>query len=418
MRFMMGAATAAHQVEGNNRQSDAWVMENVSHTTHSEPSGMATDHYNRFKEDIDYLKKAGLNTYRFSIEWARVEPVEGQFDRKEIEHYRSVLAYCHAQEIIPVVTLHHFTSPVWVIQKGGWESPEIVTYFANYAQKITEELGDLLTYICTINEANMGSQIRKVMLSMAQNKSNEVQVGMNLEKIKESQQKYYMELSEAFNMPPDQIFPFLSPRSEAGEKITFDCHQRAREVIKQVNPKLKVGLTLSIFDNQSEIGGEELKAEADKEEFIDFLPYIEADDFLGVQNYTRKIFNANGEKKDDHIRVTKMGYEFYPQGIEHVIRFVNEHWKKEIFVTENGLSTDDDKERIEYIDVALQGIKACVDDGLPVVGYTYWSLLDNFEWQLGYKQTFGLIAVNRVTMAREPKQSLTFLGTKADELFN
>ena len=160
--FLVGAATAAHQVEGNNIHSDYWAMEHLKHTNFNEPSLDAVDHYNRYEEDIRLMAEAGLNTYRFSIEWARIEPEEGKFDETEIEHYRKVLQCCRDNGIEPVVTMMHFTSPVWIIQKGGWESESTVEAFAKYCSFVVSRLGDLMHYVVTINEANMGIQVAAI----------------------------------------------------------------------------------------------------------------------------------------------------------------------------------------------------------------------------------------------------------------
>ena len=155
--FFIGAATAAHQVEGNNIHSDYWAQEHMKHTSFTEPSGDAVDHYNRYEEDIRLMAQAGLNAYRFSIEWARIEPREGEFDPQEVEHYRNVIRCCRNHGIEPIVTLHHFTSPKWLITKGGWEADTTPAYFARYAGYIMEQLGSEINYVCTINEANMAN---------------------------------------------------------------------------------------------------------------------------------------------------------------------------------------------------------------------------------------------------------------------
>ncbi|MBR4549650.1 MAG: glycoside hydrolase family 1 protein, partial [Oscillospiraceae bacterium] len=139
--FLIGAATAAHQVEGNNINSDYWLQEHLPHSSFTEPSGEACDHYHRYEEDIKLLAEAGLNAYRFSIEWARIEPEEGKFDETEIEHYRDVIRCCKADGVEPIVTLLHFTSPAWLIRKGGWEAESTIEYFRRYAAYVTEKLG-------------------------------------------------------------------------------------------------------------------------------------------------------------------------------------------------------------------------------------------------------------------------------------
>ena len=160
--FLVGAATAAHQVEGNNIHSDYWAQEQLPHSSFAEPSGIACDHYNRYEEDIRLLAEAGLNAYRFSIEWARIEPVEGRFDAAEVDHYRKVIACCKAHGVEPVVTLLHFTSPRWLIAKGGWEAESTISYFKRYVTYVTEQLGDALHSVCTINESNMGLQLAAI----------------------------------------------------------------------------------------------------------------------------------------------------------------------------------------------------------------------------------------------------------------
>lgn len=415
-RFLIGAATAAHQVEGNNVHSDFWVMENIPGSMYKEPSLDAVDHYHRYKEDIKLLKDAGCNSYRFSIEWARIEPTKGNFNKNEIEHYREVLAFCHENNITPIVTLHHFSSPKWLITEGGWESEKTIEYFGKYCNYVVAELGELIPYICTINEANMGKQISKItkrMMSKNTDKGShsnpDVQVGLNVD-MKAKMEEYYRALGESFGIDPRNIQTFLSPRTGKGDLLIMKCHEKARQVIKRVNPDIKVGITFSLYDYQSLPGGESYVEKEQYEDFLHYLPFIQDDDFLGVQNYSRKIYGPDGEVKPENERLTKMGYEYYPEALAGVLRFVAKNWKKPIIITENGVSTDQDEERVEFIERALTGVHQCINEGINIIGYTYWSLLDNFEWQLGYDQTFGLIAVDRTTQIRYPKESLRVLG--------
>lgn len=412
--FLIGAATAAHQVEGNNIHSDYWVGENIKHSDYVEPSGMAVDHYNRFEEDIALLAQAGGNAYRFSIEWARIEPKEGQFDHSEVEHYRKMLACCKENGITSIVTLHHFSSPAWLISKGGWGKEYVVSAFARYVAFIAKELGSELGYVCTINEANMGFQLHKViddMMKAGQKKEGAVQVGTNtgldLKKIVLG----ILEQGWAFRCNPFAVNTFLKPRDLKKEAIVMRAHQAAKEAVKKAAPHCKVGLTLSLFDYQPTPDG---IAAADKlwqEDFGWYLPFIREDDFLGVQNYSRKIVDANGAREPaDGAPLTQMGYEDYPASIGNVLRKVAKEFSGELIVTENGIGTDNDARRCEFIKEAFAGVMAAKNDGVPVKGYLYWSLLDNFEWQAGYAKTFGLIAVDRKTQTRYPKESLKILG--------
>jgi len=418
--FLIGAATAAHQVEGNNIHSDYWAQEQLPHTSFAEPSGLACDHYNRYEEDIRLLAKAGLNAYRFSIEWARIEPEEGVFDENELEHYRQVIACCRKYNVEPLVTLMHFTSPVWLIRKGGWEAASTIEDFRRYAAYIAKNLGGELHYICTINEANMGLQlaaISKRFRMMAEQASKNakkaegtVQVGMNFEKMMENMKYAAMENAGVFGTPQPQIF--VSSRTAEGDKLVFQAHQAAKQAIKELYPDIKVGITLSMHDLQALPGGETFAADAWEEEFSHYLPFIQDDDFLGVQNYTRTQYGPQGQLPcPEGAKLTQMDYEFYPEALEHVIRKVNEDFHGDLIVTENGVATDNDGDRIEFIRTALTGVENCIRDGIPVKGYCYWSLMDNFEWQKGFSMTFGLISVDRGTMERTPKDSLRYLGS-------
>lgn len=421
--FLIGAATAAHQVEGGNIHSDYWAQEHMVHTDFLEPSGDAVDHYNRYGEDIRLMADAGLNAYRFSIEWARIEPQEGCFDEAQIDHYRKVICCCRENGIEPIVTLHHFTSPKWLISKGGWESDETPGYFARYTRYVMEQLGSELHYVCTINEANMGIQVaaiakrymQQMMAKMQADKTGgdktdgTVQMGLNLEKMMANQQAAEKERMEIFGVSKTECF--TSPRTTHGDEIVMEAHRAARAVIREAAPHVRVGLTLSLHDIQAQPGGEENAGKEWAEEFTHYLPAIEGDDFLGVQNYTRTRIGAEGSlPTPEGAELTQMDYEFYPQALEHVIRRVAKDFKGDLMVTENGIATADDSRRAAFIETALFGVNACIADGIPVKGYMYWSLLDNFEWQKGFSMTFGLIAVDRSTQQRSPKPSLTVLG--------
>ena len=425
--FLLGAATAAHQVEGNNIYSDYWAQEHMEFTSFAEPSGLAVDHYHRFEEDIKLMSSAGLNAYRFSIEWARVEPEQGKFDAGEIEHYRKVLQCCRANGIEPIVTMHHFSSPRWLIEKGGWEAETTVGYFADYCKYVIEQLGDEINYVCTINEANMGLQIAavaekymKMMKATAAKKSEgaetnlegQVQVGLNISPM-ERMAKQAEENVKVFGTAQPQTF--VSMRTREGDILVMKAHQAAKAAMKAVKPSLLIGLTLSLHDIQILPGGETAADKEWEEDFSHYLPYIKDDDFLGVQNYTRSIYGANGQEPNpEGARTTQMGYENYPEALEHVVRRVHNELKIPLIVTENGIATSEDFERETFIEKALAGVQNCISDGIPVKGYCYWSLLDNFEWQKGFSMTFGLIEVDRTTMERHPKKSLSKLGSFRD----
>ena len=410
--FLLGASTAAHQVEGNNVKNDAWAQEHQQYTHYTEPSGEAVDHYHRYEEDILLLKNAGLNAYRFSIEWARIEPEEGHFDASETEHYRQVIRFCRENGVEPIVTLHHFTSPVWLIRKGGWEADTTPADFARYAKYIMEQLGTELHYVCTLNEANMGLQIATVAQQIMNQliAEGKIQMGVNLADLLKGDPRETAENMQIFGVEKPQVF--TSSRTSHGDELVMKAHCLARKMIRETAPHVKVGLTLSLHDVQAVPGGEERAAQEWDEEFLHYLPAIQDDDFLGVQNYSRDQIGPDGPvPTPEGAELTQMGYEFYPEALEHVLRRVAKDFHGDLIVTENGIATADDSRRLAFIEQATQGVENCIKDSLPVKGYCYWSLLDNFEWQKGYSMTFGLIAVDRSTQIRTPKESLHFLGS-------
>lgn len=425
--FLVGAATAAHQVEGNNIHSDYWAMEHMKYGNFNEPSLDAVDHYNRYEEDIKMVAEAGLNAYRFSIEWARIEPEQGVYDENEIEHYRKVLTCCRENGVEPIVTMMHFTSPKWLIENGGWENEATVEAFKNYCQYVTEQLGDLMHYVCTINEANMGIQVAAIsaryraqmmakMQQMQQGGAEEkkdlegtAQVGMNFNDMMANMQKQKEENVEIFGT--DTLQTFVSARTPEGDMLVIRAHQAAKAAMKAVKPELQIGLTLSLHDIQAQEGGEETAAKEWVDEFTHYVPYIKEDDFFGLQNYSRSLIGPNGILPvPEGAEITQMDYEYYPEGLEHVIRRVYEEMPMPIMVTENGIATADDTRRVAYIQTAMKGVENCIQDGIPVKGYMYWSMMDNFEWQKGFGMTFGLISVDRTTQTRTAKPSLVVLG--------
>jgi beta-glucosidase len=373
--FVWGTATAAHQVEGNNWNNDWWAWEHNPLSPCVEPSGDAIDQYHRYPEDIALLAELGFGTYRFSVEWSRIEPVEGEWSRAVLDHYRRVCETCLAHGITPIVTYHHFTTPCWVANHGGWEEPDNADRFAFFAERVTERLGDLIGWACTFNEPN-------VVATMGY-------------------------LAGVF--PPGRRDRALR---HSVNDILIDAHHKAAAAIKAGPGDFPVGLTLAMSDWQAVNGGEDRRDHIRRNYEDVYLEAARADDFIGVQTYSRARVSPDGVLgAEDGVETTLMGYEFWPEALEATIRRaweVTEHTP--ILVTENGIGTDDDARRIEYVRRALHGVRRCLDDGIDIGGYTYWSALDNFEWALGYEPTFGLIAVDRTTFERHPKPSAAWLG--------
>jgi beta-glucosidase len=384
--FVWGTATAAHQVEGGNWNSDWWDWEHAPGTPCAEPSHDACDHFHRYPQDIAMLAGLGFGSYRFSVEWARVEPEEGWFSRATLDHYRRVVSRCRDHGVEPVVTLHHFTSPRWVAAAGGWSSADTAARFERYAEQVAAALGDEVARWCTINEPNMVATIGYL-------------VGQ---------------------FPPGH--QDRGERDRANE-VFVDAHRRAAAAVRS-RSAAPVGLTLAMqemvavadegdTDGRAAAEGRVRRALGGLED--PFLEAARVDDYLGVQTYTRERFGPAGRLGgEDGVPLTQMGYEFWPEALAHCLRRAwTETDQTPLLVTENGISTTDDTERIEYVRRALLGVLACLADGIDVRGYTYWSLLDNFEWAYGYRPTFGLVAVDRTTQERTVKPSAQWLGAVA-----
>ena len=248
--FLWGTATAAHQVEGNNINSDGWLMEHVPGTIHEEPSGDACDHYHRYRSDIALLAELGFNSYRFSIEWARIEPEEGEFSNAALEHYRDMLRACHEHGITPIVTFHHFTSPRWLIASGGWESPETPDKFARYCERATRYLGDLIGAACTINEANIASLI--------------VEWGFVPPPRQLHKAVWWSATAKALGISPRRLSPFQYAASSKATNVIMTAHHRAVEAIKSASGTFPVGITLALQDIQAAEGGEKRAAKMRK----------------------------------------------------------------------------------------------------------------------------------------------------------
>jgi beta-glucosidase len=398
--FLWGTATAAHQVEGNNVYNDNWLLEHVPGTIYAEASGDACDHYHRYPEDIALLAELGFNMYRFSIEWARIEPEEGEFSKASLEHYRRMLATCHEHGLTPMVTFHHFTSPRWLIAAGGWEDEGTPGRFARYCEHATRYLGDLIGGACTLNEPNIALLLTK----------------SEIVPLPDPQQPAPWQLAAAgaLGITPDRLVPFVFAASDQAVETILTAHRQAVEAIKAGPGDFPVGLTLALQDIQAGEGGEELAARMRRVINDVYLENLRGDDFIGVQTYSRMRFGPKAPlPPEEGVELTQMHYEFWPEALEVTIRYATDVAGIPVIVTENGLATNDDTRRIEYIDRALQGVINCLKDGLDVRGYTYWSAFDNYEWMQGYRPTFGLIAVDRKTQKRTVKPSARWLGAVA-----
>jgi beta-glucosidase len=377
--FVWGTATAAHQIEGGNTNNDWWAFEHTEGSGCAEPSGDCCDSWDRWEEDADLVAGLGLDTYRFSVEWSRIEPADGEISRAALDHYRRQCMGLRERGVDPVVTFHHFTTPQWLAARGGWESDTILERFGRFCTVVAEALGDVMASACTINEPN-------IVATMGWH------AGM---------------------FPPGKTDVTLS-RAVTARLAT--AHRVAVDAIRAAAPGVPVGLTLSMTDYQLAPGGEE-KLEGIRHHSEDvFLDVTGGDDFLGVQVYTRMLIGPDGwAGYESGVPVLDMGYEFYPASLGNCLRRAWDYTRGAVplVVTENGIGTTDDEQRIDYVRQALAGVLDTIATGVDVRGYTYWSLLDNFEWALGYKPHFGIVGVDRKTFSRTPKPSAAWLASIA-----
>jgi beta-glucosidase len=386
--FLWGAATAPHQTEGNNVNSDWWLYE--QRMPHFNASGDAVDSYHRYEEDMRLLAEAGLTAYRFGIEWARVEPLPGQFSLAELAHYRRMIEAALRLGLTPVVTLHHFSSPRWFIEEGGWLGDTALERFSAYVTRVCDILDDV-AWVCTINEPNMFA----FMMLMAG--------AINADAVPE------------MDTPTMQEGAFVLPRPlPAATQRLIDAHHAARTIVRE-RTDAAVGWTVANLALYAADPSDEahLREERDAREDV-FLEAARGDDFIGVQAYSTQAVDGNGlvpnPPSPDN---TLVGTPYRPDALGIAVRHA---WDVTggipIMVTENGIATADDARRIAYMSEALTHLFAAMDDGIDVRGYLHWSALDNFEWG-HWEPTFGLIAVDRTTFARTPKPSLAWLGDLA-----
>lgn len=394
--FLWGTAISAHQSEGNNVNSDAWLCENVEPTLYVEPSRDACDSYHRYDEDLAIAADLGFNCQRLGIEWARIEPERGKFSIAALDHYRRVLDACHARGLKPMVTFNHFTVPRWFAARGGFETADSAQLFASFAEVAVNHFGDLIDYATTFNEAN----IQRLVALM---RRREPQMAGAIEA---------MLAACAKASGSNRFSSLLFAPVEKTEANLVAAHALASKAMKAARGSFPVGLTLTMQDVQGSDAG-------DVETMIKTLygPWIETarqSDFIGVQTYTRVRVGPDGPlPPPEDAELTGAHYEFYPQALGGTIRFAHERIGRPIYVTESGICTEDDTRRIAYIDAALAEVRNCLADGIKVHSYICWSLLDNFEWTRGFGERFGLVEVDYDTFKRTPKPSAGHLGAIA-----
>jgi len=386
--FLWGTASAAHQVEGDNRNCDWWEFEQQpGRIANGDTSGIANDNYHRYREDSALLRRLNQNAHRLSIEWSRIEPSRGEFDALQIRHYRDVLGDLREQGIEPMVTLHHFTSPIWFASKGGWSAPDAAHGFLPFVRHVVEQLGDLVGLWCTINEPTIYGANGWVFGEFPPGRKGDV-VGL---------------YSVTSNMRK--------------------AHELAYGAIKRKWPDASVGLSHHklLFLPASDRRRDRWAAQT-SQMVLDRWPVAPGQlrrivestcDYIGIAHYWGQMCAFDARRpRDQFIRrfnvpgrpVTDMGLSADPSWMRTVLNELRDLGKP-VYITENGLATGDDEWRGRYITETLANVLLAIGDGVDVRGYFHWTNTDNFEWARGYATRFGLIEVDRKSLERTIKPS-------------
>lgn len=382
--FLWGAATSAHQVEGENTNNDWWVWEQRKETVwNGDRSGKATGHWERYEEDYDLLEQLNLNTYRLSIEWSRIEPEEGQWDVDAVKHYKKMLHSLRKRKIKTFVTLHHFTNPLWLAEMGGWEYARTPEFFERYARYIAQELGQYVDFWITLNEPVI----------------------------------YTSQSYIAAHWPP-QHKSWLKARRvfwqlAAGHKRAY---QALHEELDTEKTQAQVGVAKNIISVVSY-----------GHSFRDYLHirYLEGlwnhlfyrltrkhHDYIGINYYLHQRVrqDINGKRrfvdaaKEEQRDASSLGWESFAPGLFNVLVDLA-GYRLPIYITENGIADAEDERRGRFIITHLKELWHAIQAGADVRGYIHWSLLDNFEWEKGYEPRFGLCEVDYDTLKRTPRPS-------------
>jgi beta-glucosidase len=400
--FLWGAATAAYQVEGNNVNSDVWAMEHAHPTVYAEPSGDAANSFALWPVDLDLVKNLGLNSYRFSLEWARIEPAKGEFSSAMLDHYMAMIEGCRTRGLVPVVTFNHFTTPTWFAAQGGWSNPEAPSLFARYCGRAARHLAAGIGYATTLNEPNLSGVLDLVLPG---------DIGKRLLGADKAMQAAAARAHGVPRFLPGNPLYVADPQLVQAHLLAG--HKAGRDAIKSVRPDLPVGVSLAIIDDQA--AGEHSMRDAMRDKlYRAWLEAARGNDFVGVQNYERTIWDDKGPlPPPKSAEINDAGAEIYAASLADVVRYAHDVSGVPVMVTEHGVNAADDRKRARLIPAALAELKRAIDDGVPVLGYMHWSLIDNFEWVFGYGPRFGLCTLDRKTFKRTPKPSAAVLGAIA-----
>lgn len=404
--FLLGSATAATQIEGGDYNSNWFYWSQRGKIANGESSIVAADHWNRYKEDIGLMKELNQEIYRMSIEWSRIEPEEGKWSLSGIEHYRDELKTLIDAGIKPLVTLHHFSHPLWLEEMGAWTNSDVIFYFTRFTERVVNEFGDIVNEYCTINEPNVFA--------------NDTYMDGKYPPGDKDNIKGYFKASKNMIISHLKSYKLIHRlREDMGyrdTKVGIALHIAKLEV-KGNNPLTKFSRNMMDFSFHKIF----LKGMIDGKLLFPIGsghpegkgPFC---DFMGINYYSRHLIHPVmnpaalfGEVKvevglPDH-KLNDLGWEIYPEGLYEVIKENYNEYQLPIYITENGIPDMDDNKRWKFICDHLYQVSRLIDEGVDVRRYYHWSLMDNMEWNDGYGPRFGLIEINYKTLERKIRDS-------------
>lgn len=380
--FLFGTATAGHQIEGNDIHSDWWDFEQQGKLPFK--SGKACDSWDRWQEDIDLAKSLNNNSYRFSIEWSRIEPEEGKFNPEALKHYNDEIRYLHKQRMKAAVTLWHFALPKWFLSRGGFTKSDNIKFFIRYVQYLVDNLTDTPDLWLTVNEANTYTLCSYIIGLWPPKKKNLAQAI-----------KVFINLTKAHNL--------------------------AETVIHQKYPQNQVGYAHQMIVYKAISGFPHVKLASYLAEIITnrlFLWFtIKHANFIGLNYYAVYLVdhhyllpiirwkNSTANLWDGDCN--DIGWFTHPEGIYDMLMSLKKY-QLPVYITENGVADESDLKRQRFIANHFEWLLAAVKDGVDVRGYFYWTLVDNFEWAFGFAPKFGLFRLEENTLNRLIQPSANF----------
>ena len=395
--FLWGSATSSHQIEGNNHNDwSEWEksserIEQLKKDGGSPSdfiSGRACDSYNRFEEDFDIAKSLNHNIHRISIEWSRIESEEGKFNNEAIQHYKTVVKAIRDRGMEPMVTLWHFTNPIWFASDGGFLNKKAPLRFVRFVRFVVENLKDDVSLWITFNEAvSVYGPMAYISGTWPPQKRNFLSYLRFRKNIIRAHTLAYNEIKNIYHKSPasEMNSDNVSPISPTPMSMSHNIREAQIGVVENNSPIISpwywrlIGLSglVSYYRNHFLLSG--------------VFPYY---DFIGLNYYCFKRLPGSYSilPRQDSVKI--MDWEIYPKGIYDRLLDLKRKYNKPIYITENGIADDTDEKRTRFIKDHLYWVWRAIQDGVNVRGYMYWSLLDNFEWHRGYGPRFGLVEID------------------------